>query len=299
MKKILSLILSLMIASSLAFGIVAYADPDGETQVSEETQQENDTSAEDEMPDESKYDPDSIVQYIILDFKDVDNKVEFSNIITGDDDSVDYVKQLYKYGYSQSLEETNIDNQRGVIISTSETSMDELVSLGVGCIEEEGVFGTKTTYIYIDANGSTDSENGKLLGVIRFNMPSRPSYCKNAQIIKNTVEKEIIGGENNTFLFSVYDVNVINVLIFVMVLIVLILFIILFCIRKKIKKEEQKNLSDEPITKYDVPTEDVKEPETEDVTEETSEEVRDEKEESEEVSEEIKTEEPKEENIEE
>ena len=279
MKKFLSLILTVMLTLSVVMGIAVYAEPsDADTQTQQDAQDAQDTqNADASTPDDSMYHEDTIEQYIVLDFTKNGGDIEYKGIITGDDSSIEYVKQLYKQYYSQDLEDTNMDDKPAVIVNNSTVTKEELPNLGLGYIEETGLFGTKTTYFYIDATGSTNYEDGKKIATIRFVMPSRPSYCKNAKIVKNTVEKDILSGENNSVMFSIYKANIINILIFVMILIVLILAIILIYLKTKNKKAREvfENTDDE-ITRYEVPgevTEEVKEEKTEEASEEKTQET--------------------------
>lgn len=245
MKKIISTILVIMLASALALGTVAYADEEeavgvGETEATEDV----DIEAEPEINEES------IRQYITYDFSDKNNIV-IKNYITADEKTLDYFESQYNgMGYQVTREKDGEGND-SLVMPESQVTKSDLNYRGIDFIEKNGLFWDKYTYVYVIGDmTSNGGEVGSILATVYFDFGT-PLFSSNADRVGDKVCRQVIVGNQNTVVANAYEINWINLLIALMILIVLILIVLIAVLSNK-KKNEEENEEPENTLPFDM-----------------------------------------------
>ena len=228
MKKFLSIILTLMLVVTMTASIVM-AEPEettGEaatqTEAAEGTTEETteDTTATETPAD---YDESSIVQYLVFNMQDLDN-ITIDSYITATDGTLDYYADLYA-SYGQTMEETEYNGERALSMGQSQLALDDLADAGIAYIADDGFFADKNTFVYVCGTMlSSGFTEGEKIAEIVFDFGSKSE------------SKEIIAGEQNSFMVVKYEVNWINVLIAAMCLVVLVLLVLIIVLTMRKKK---------------------------------------------------------------
>lgn len=224
MKKLLAIIMTLMIVLTMSASFVA-AEP---VETSEGAEQQVET-AEPTVPEKPEgYDEESIVQYLVLNFENLE-KITLNSYITGNDATLDYYMNMYTT-YGQNVEDTEYDGQRALSVGSAEMTLDNLLeSAGVIYIGKEGFFADKYTFVYgcgTMMNGGF--EEGDHIATVVFDLG------------KTSKTHDIIAGEQNSFIATKYVYNWTNILIGLMCFVVLLLLIAI-----AVLKLRKKNIMDD------------------------------------------------------
>lgn len=218
MKKILAMIMALVLVFAMMTSIVVFAD---EPVVAEEQAEAVQEPATPEVP--ADFDESSIVQYLVINLKDLQN-ITIDSYITANDSTLNYYAQMYA-SYGQPVEESEYDGKRALTMGQTTITADELADTGVAYIADKGFFADKNTYVYVCGtmlnSGFTD---GDKIAVVVMDLGNK------------TVSHEIIAGQQNSFMANSYKIHWINVLIALMCLVVLILVVLIVVLTAKKKK---------------------------------------------------------------
>lgn len=262
MKKILAMIMALVLVFAMMTSIVVFAD---EPVVAEEQAEVVEEAPTPEVP--ADFDESSIVQYLVINLKDLQN-ITIDSYITANDSTLDYYAQMYA-SYGQPVEESEYDGKRALTMGQTTITADELADTGVAYIADKGFFADKNTFVYVCGtmlnSGFTD---GDKIAVVVMDLGNKK------------VSHEIIAGQQNSFMANSYKIHWINVLIALMCLVVLILVVLIVVLTAKKKKatkvieENDEYVSEDNL--FDVLVSENTEETTEEVVEEVAEETTEE-----------------------
>ncbi|MEE1042918.1 MAG: hypothetical protein UH854_03035, partial [Clostridia bacterium] len=224
MKKFLAIIMAITLVLTMSMSIVALADEPVVT--SEDVVEESTTP---EMP--ADFDENSIVQYLVFNFTDLEN-ITIDSYITATDGTLDYYAQMYA-SYGQAITETEYEGKRALSMNQSTVAINDLADAGIAYLPNKGFIADKNTFVYVCGTmlSSGFSEGDKIAEVV-FNFGGK------------TASHEIIAGQQNSFIEVSYKIHWINVLIVLMCVVVLaliVLIIVLTLKKKKAVKAEEEN----------------------------------------------------------
>ena len=257
MKKFLAIIMALTLVLTMSMSIVALADEPVEA-----TEPVAEEPAAPELP--ADFDENSIVQYLVMNFADMEN-ITVTSYITATDGTLDYYAQMYA-SYGQAIEETEYNGARALSMGQSQLTVDDLPNAGIAYLSSKGFLADKNTFVYVCGTMLSEGfSEGDKIAVVVFDFGNK------------TKTHEIIAGNQNSFMEVSYKIHWINVLIAVMCLVVLalIVLIVVLTIKKKkavkVVEENDEYVSEDNL--FDVLVSEASEETTEEVTEETVEEV--------------------------
>lgn len=178
-------------------------------------------------------------QYTVYDFSDAEN-ILYTQYVVGTDKLLESIKNYYS-GYLEWTD-TEYNGQKAIMMSQTVAAANS-GEVGIAYREEKGFFADKK--IYAVANGDmTNSgyDKGKVIGELIF------EFGNNEKEVK-----EIKVGENNSLIVVRTEVHGVNILIVVMCLVVLILIIVtvILTIRAKRKANKQNALDNSEYVSED------------------------------------------------
>ena len=274
MKKLLAILMSLMIVSTMVCGMVAYADE--EPTVTVESTEGEVADMEQTLPEITEEDQASMKQFVDIEFTDAD-KIMLRVYISGTDGLLEYYQTMYMIYQQTAVEVVEYEGAKALLMNESEISEANLYAQGIGFIEKNGFFADVIEAFAVDTSVSGNYEEGMELITYKIRMPGFIS-AENADVQKGAVVKTVIAGQNNNFMFTCTKINWINCLIGLMILAVLVLVVLIIIFSKK-KKNLPEKLADA--------VEEIAE-KVEDKIEEVAEKVEPAKEKVEEIVEEVK-----------
>lgn len=243
MKKIMATLMAVMISSVMMISLVSYAEPEADTsagadaastEVSGQAEGTGDAAGTEEQTsgDElTNEEMNSLKYYIILDFADLDNIVAKQCVYSDDEAIIEKVKTQF----SKDAEPIEVDGKSVLKVSESPLELESLASAGAECFVDEGIFGTKRTFVYVVGTITGNAEDIDGRETLLFNLGKRAIYT-NGERISGGVKMDIAANKNCSLMASTYTVNWIRVLIAIMVLVVIVLLILIVVFSKKKKK---------------------------------------------------------------
>lgn len=275
MKKLLAILMSLMIVSTMVCGMVVFAD---EPTVTQESTEGEVTDVEQTLPELTEEDEKSLKRIWEIEFTEAD-EIMLRIYATGTDNLLEYLMTEAMIYQQTAANVVEYEGKKALLMNETAVNEATLYAQGIGVIENEGFFADVKKGFVADVIVSSNYEEGTELLTYKIKMPGFVS-AENADVQKGAVVKTVIAGQNNNFMFTCTKINWINCLIGLMILAVLVLVVLIIIFSKK-KKNMPEKLADA--------VEEIAE-KVEDKIEEVAEKVEPAKEKIEEIVEEVKEE---------
>lgn len=269
MKKFLAIIMALTLVAVMGVNFVAFADEP--VMISDEEIVVTGEDTAEEVPVENAPSLESIKPTLVYDFTGGET-IAISQYLTGNDEDLQYMYAQYAAsGYEVTLEEK--DGVQTLVMPSNELTKADINYSGIDYVVDEGLFSTKTTYVYVIGTLSeTGLADGEEFATIRFLTNGFVGYT-NADRVKGGIEKVLYAGEDGTIVAMATSYNWMAIALIVLVILAIAVVVALVVISKSKKKsamseDDEDELYEEPFIVVEDTVEEIAEEVKEEKTEE-------------------------------